>query len=62
VPDLRLTQRSPQYGGIHLGADRFKLINRAARDALELASVVDGPLHPEHGVAAKGAGKKGARK
>ncbi|PWO01059.1 UPF0029-domain-containing protein [Tilletiopsis washingtonensis] len=50
------------YGGIHLGADRFKLINRAARDALELASVVDGPLNPEHGVAAKGAGKKGARK
>jgi hypothetical protein len=62
VLDTSLTCHSRQYGGIHLGADRFKLINRAARDALELASVVDGPLNPEHGVAAKGAGKKGARK
>lgn len=34
------------YGGVHLGSDRFKLINRAARDALELAQLVDGPLNP----------------
>ncbi|PWN32117.1 ribosomal protein S5 domain 2-like protein [Meira miltonrushii] len=37
------------YGGVHLGADRFKLINRAARDALELAGLVDGPLNPSKG-------------
>ena len=34
------------YGGVQLGADRFKLINRAARDALEVARLVDGPLNP----------------
>ncbi|CAO1616621.1 unnamed protein product [Parajaminaea phylloscopi] len=28
------------YGGIHLGADRFKLINRVARDALEQARLI----------------------
>ncbi|PWN20268.1 ribosomal protein S5 domain 2-like protein [Microstroma glucosiphilum] len=28
------------YGGIHLGADRFKLINRVARDALEAAGLL----------------------
>ncbi|UZJ52492.1 hypothetical protein CBS101457_001812 [Exobasidium rhododendri] len=33
------------YGGVHLGADRFKLINRAARDALEIAQLVPGPLN-----------------
>jgi hypothetical protein len=34
------------YGGVHLGADRFKMINRAARDALEVAQMVAGPLNP----------------
>jgi hypothetical protein len=33
------------YGGVHLGADRFKMINRAARDALEIAQLVSGPLN-----------------
>lgn len=28
------------YGGVHLGADRFKLINRVARDALEAADLI----------------------
>lgn len=31
------------YGGMLLGPDRFKLINRAARDSLELAGFVAGP-------------------
>lgn len=34
------------YGGIHLGPDRFKHINQAARNALELGGFlddVDGP-------------------
>lgn len=34
------------YGGVHLGADRFKMINRAARDALEGAQIVTGPRNP----------------
>lgn len=42
------------YGGVHLGADRFKLINRAARDALELAELVDGPLNPSKSNNSKG--------
>jgi Uncharacterized protein family UPF0029 len=42
------------YGGVHLGADRFKLINRAARDALELAELVDGPLNPQRSNTSKG--------
>lgn len=29
------------YGGTLLGADRFKHINQAARDALELAGLLD---------------------
>lgn len=33
------------YGGVQLGADRFKLINRAAREALEMANLVPGPLN-----------------
>lgn len=28
------------FGGVHLGADRFKLINRAAREALDLAGLL----------------------
>jgi putative IMPACT (imprinted ancient) family translation regulator len=30
------------FGGIHLGPDRFKHINQAARDALELGGFLDG--------------------
>ncbi|PWN53238.1 UPF0029-domain-containing protein [Violaceomyces palustris] len=30
------------FGGIHLGPDRFKLINRAARDALEVSGFLKG--------------------
>lgn len=33
------------FGGVHLGPDRFKLINRAAREALELAQLVPSPPH-----------------
>lgn len=29
------------FGGVHLGPDRFKLINRAAREALDLAGLLD---------------------
>ncbi|TIA87254.1 hypothetical protein E3P99_03289 [Wallemia hederae] len=29
------------YGGVHLGADRFKYINQVAREALELAGVLN---------------------
>ncbi|PWN90360.1 UPF0029-domain-containing protein [Acaromyces ingoldii] len=45
------------YGGVQLGADRFKLINRAARDALEVARLVDGPLNPSE-EAQRGISKK----
>ena len=31
------------YGGVLLGPDRFKHINRAARDALTRAGLVDAP-------------------
>lgn len=31
------------FGGIHLGADRFKHINQAARNALELGGFLDAP-------------------
>ncbi|KZT62858.1 imprinted and ancient [Calocera cornea HHB12733] len=34
------------FGGILLGADRFKLINQAARDALELGGFLDTDDHP----------------
>ncbi|ORY80678.1 ribosomal protein S5 domain 2-type protein [Leucosporidium creatinivorum] len=39
------------YGGIHLGADRFKDINAVARDALQLGGYLDDPV--------EGAGKGG---
>jgi putative IMPACT (imprinted ancient) family translation regulator len=41
------------YGGVQLGPDRFKLINRAARDALEVAQLVTGPLNPRTSEVAK---------
>lgn len=31
------------FGGIHLGPDRFKHINQAARNALELGGFLDAP-------------------
>ena len=31
------------FGGIHLGPDRFKHINQAARDALEAGGLLDEP-------------------
>ena len=43
------------YGGTHLGPDRFKLINQAARDALELGGFLE---EREKETAAKGKGKK----
>ncbi|KAI0938144.1 hypothetical protein AcV5_001166 [Taiwanofungus camphoratus] len=41
------------YGGIHLGPDRFKHINQAARNALELGGFLDAP-----GEDARSAGSK----
>jgi putative IMPACT (imprinted ancient) family translation regulator len=32
------------FGGIHLGPDRFKHINQAARNALELGGFLDAPI------------------
>ncbi|RSH76529.1 eIF2 kinase Gcn2p negative regulator [Apiotrichum porosum] len=43
------------FGGIHLGPDRFKHINQAARDALELGGLLDE-------VSGGGGGKKKGRK
>lgn len=34
------------FGGIHLGPDRFKHINQAARIALELGGFLDAPDDP----------------
>ena len=36
------------FGGIHLGPDRFKHINQAARNALELGGFLDVP-DDDHG-------------
>ncbi|GFZ49174.1 Protein IMPACT homolog [Saitozyma sp. JCM 24511] len=47
------------FGGIHLGPDRFKHINQAGRDALEVGGFLEG----ESGGGAGGAGKgKGRRR
>ncbi|EST04756.1 Impact, N-terminal [Kalmanozyma brasiliensis GHG001] len=45
------------YGGVHLGADRFKLINRAAREALDLGGFVGKNAEDEAGKG-KGMGKR----
>jgi hypothetical protein len=45
------------YGGIHLGPDRFRLINQAARDAM-----VKGDFTSEAPKENKDAGKKKGRK
>ncbi|KAL1591061.1 hypothetical protein WHR41_00017 [Cladosporium halotolerans] len=45
------------YGGIHLGPDRFRLINQAARDA-----VVKGNFSPEGEKDSKDSGKKKGKK
>ncbi|THH16921.1 hypothetical protein EW146_g3794 [Bondarzewia mesenterica] len=42
------------YGGIHLGPDRFKHINQAARDALELGGFLDIPDAKRHDGRGKG--------
>ena len=43
------------FGGIHLGPDRFKHINQAARNALELGGFLDVPDHDRGG---SGSGRK----
>lgn len=45
------------YGGVHLGADRFKLINRAAREALDLGGFI-GKNAADDGGRGKGMGKR----
>jgi Uncharacterized protein family UPF0029. len=42
------------FGGIHLGPDRFKHINQAARNALELGGFLDAVDTKKH----TGRGKK----
>ncbi|EPS98770.1 hypothetical protein FOMPIDRAFT_1164900 [Fomitopsis schrenkii] len=44
------------YGGIHLGPDRFKHINQAARNALELGGFLDAPTTESHSGRKKGRG------
>jgi len=44
------------FGGIHLGPDRFKHINQAARNALELGGFLDVPATESHGGRKKGRG------
>ena len=36
------------FGGIHLGPDRFKHINQAARNALDLGGFLDAPEASKH--------------
>jgi len=45
------------YGGIHLGADRFRLINQVAREALVMGGFLD-----EGGKGKDSKGKKGSKK
>ncbi|KAF9534618.1 ribosomal protein S5 domain 2-type protein [Crepidotus variabilis] len=35
------------FGGIHIGPDRFKHINQAARNALDLGGFLDTPIHTD---------------
>ncbi|SOV02648.1 related to YIH1 [Ustilago sp. UG-2017a] len=46
------------YGGVHLGPDRFKLINKSAREALELGGFIGGKGGDEEGGRGKGMGKR----
>lgn len=46
------------YGGVHLGPDRFKLINRAAREALDLGGFVGNKGGGDEGGKGKGMGKR----
>ncbi|GAA6050524.1 hypothetical protein JCM3770_005582 [Rhodotorula araucariae] len=50
------------YGGVHLGADRFKLINQAARDALADAGLLNEGADDKNGKKGKGGGAKGPKK
>ena len=36
------------FGGTLLGSDRFKHINQAARDALELGGLIENPVASEN--------------
>ncbi|KAH9939391.1 ribosomal protein S5 domain 2-type protein [Epithele typhae] len=49
------------FGGIHLGPDRFKHINQAARNALELGGFLDVPDDPHAGGRKQGKGKGSKR-
>ncbi len=49
------------FGGIHLGPDRFKHINQAARNALELGGFLDVP-EDTHSGRRQGKGRGGAVK
>ncbi|CCL98254.1 uncharacterized protein FIBRA_00248 [Fibroporia radiculosa] len=49
------------FGGIHLGPDRFKHINQAARNALELGRFLDIPEPESHG-AGRRKGKAGSKR
>ncbi|OBZ70326.1 Protein IMPACT [Grifola frondosa] len=49
------------FGGIHLGPDRFKHINQAARNALELGGFLDAPEDNSHGGRRPGGKGKNAR-
>jgi putative IMPACT (imprinted ancient) family translation regulator len=46
------------YGGILLGADRFKHINQAARNALELGRFLDLPASETNNKKPRSQGKK----
>jgi Uncharacterized protein family UPF0029 len=49
------------FGGIHLGPDRFKHINQAARAALEVGGFLDGPVDSGkdgHGAKGRNTGRK----
>ncbi|KAJ1023510.1 hypothetical protein NDA16_003127 [Ustilago loliicola] len=46
------------YGGVHLGPDRFKLINVAARKALELGGFIGAKGGGDEGGKGKGIGKR----
>jgi len=46
------------FGGTHLGPDRFKHINQAARSALDLGGFLDSPTPEANGRKARSQGKK----
>jgi putative IMPACT (imprinted ancient) family translation regulator len=46
------------FGGIHLGPDRFKHINQAGRDALEVGGFLESESGGGAGAAGKGKGRR----